>query len=194
METEKKTAAADRGWYEYLQLLVKVVVPLVLLFSFVIRVVVVDGVSMQNTLQHGDRLLVLNGWLCGDYEQGDIVIAAKNGFENGRPVVKRVIAVGGQTVDIDFPAGIVYVDGVALDEPYIKEATHLREGVEFPLTLQEGELFLLGDNRNESKDSRHPTLGAVQEGNIIGRAVFLALPGNTESLGKREWSRISILN
>ncbi|MBE6963797.1 MAG: signal peptidase I [Ruminococcaceae bacterium] len=194
METEKKRETVDRGWYEYLQLLVTVIVALVLLFSFVIRFVNVDGVSMQNTLQHGDRMLVLNGWLCGDYERGDIVIAAKNGFENGSPVVKRVIAVGGQTVDIDFPAGIVYVDGVPLEEPYIKEATHLREGVEFPLILQEDELFLLGDNRNESKDSRHPDLGAVKEGNIIGRAVFLVLPGKTEGLGKREWSRISALN
>ena len=194
METNKKTASADRGLYDHLQTVVTVIVVMVLLFSFGVRFVRVDGPSMQNTLQHNDQLLVLNNLLCGEYEQGDIVIAAKDGFENGSPIVKRVIAVGGQTVDIDFFEGVVYVDGAAVEEPYIKEPTYLSEGVTFPLTLKENELFLLGDNRNESKDSRHPELGAVDERNIIGRAFFLLLPGETEGLGKREWNRISILN
>lgn len=194
METSKKAPAADRGLYDHLQTLVTVVVAVVLVFSFGVRFVKVDGPSMQNTLQHGDQLLVLNGWLCGDYRQGDIVIAAKDSFEGGSPIVKRVVAVGGQTVNIDFLSGDVYVDGVALEEPYIKELTYLSEGVTFPLTLGEGEVFLLGDNRNESKDSRHPDLGAVDERNIIGRAFFLLLPGETEGLGTREWNRISILN
>ena len=194
METSKKAAAADRGLYENLQMLVTVIVAVVLVFSFGVRFVKVDGPSMQNTLQHGDQLLVLNSWLCGDYKQGDIVIAAKSDFEGGQPIVKRIIAVGGQTVDIDFFAGIVFVDGVALEEPYIKDLTHMTEGVEFPLTLGENEVFLLGDNREESKDSRHPDLGAVDERNIIGRAFFLLLPGKTEELEEREWDRISILN
>ena len=148
---------------------------------------------MRETLQNGDLLLVVNGPLCGDYQRGDVVIAAKTEFEYGEPIVKRVIATGGETIDVDFEAGIVYVDGVALSEPYIRETTHLAEGMEFPFTVPEGCVFLMGDNRNESRDSREPDLGAVDTRCVIGRAVFLLLPGVTEGLNMREWSRIGAL-
>ena len=121
------------------------------------------------------------------------MIAAKAAFENGEPIVKRVIATGGQPVDVDFDGGVVYVDGQALEEPYIREATHLSEGAEFPFTVPEGSVFLMGDNRNGSRDSRAPELGAVDERCLIGRAVFLLLPGETEDLGMREWDRIGRL-
>lgn len=148
---------------------------------------------MRETLQNGDLLLVVNRALCGGFERGDVVIAAKAAFENGEPIVKRVIATGGQTVDVDFDGGVVYVDGQALEEPYIREATHLSEGAEFPFTVPEGSVFLMGDNRNGSRDSRAPELGAVDERCLIGRAVFLLLPGETEDLGMREWDRIGRL-
>ena len=138
-------------------------------------------------------LLVVNNLFCGGYERGDVVIAAKPAFENGEPIVKRVIATGGQTVDVDFDLGTVYVDGEELAEPYILEETHLPEGTAFPFTVPEGCVFLMGDNRNGSRDSRDPELGAVDTRCLIGRAVFLLLPGRTEGLNMREWNRIGTL-
>ena len=88
------------------------------------------------------------------------------------PIVKRVIATEGQTVDIDFEAGVVYVDGEALDEPYINEPTYMEEGTEFPLTVPEGCIFVMGDNRNHSSDSRDSRLGTVDTRCVLGKAVF----------------------
>lgn len=193
MPEEKKQEQPGRGLYEWAQALVCSVLAAVVVFAFGARIVGVSGGSMRETLQNGDLLLVVNGPLCGGYEPGDVVIAAKAAFEYGEPIVKRVIAVGGQTVDVDFTAGTVYVDGEALEEPYIREATYLAEGTEFPLTVPEGCVFLMGDNRNESRDSRAPELGAVDERCVIGRAVFLLLPGPTAGLEAREWGRIGAL-
>ena len=189
----KKQEQPGRGVYEWAQALVCSVLAAVVLFAFGLRVVGVSGGSMRETLQNGDLLLVVNRVLCGDFERGDVVIAAKTAFENGEPIVKRVIATGGQTVDVDFDDGVVYVDGQALEEPYIREETHLAEGLEFPFAVPEGCVFLMGDNRNGSRDSRAPELGAVDQRCLIGRAVFLLLPGETEDLGMREWDRIGAL-
>lgn len=189
----KKQEQPGRGVYEWAQALVCSVLAAVVLFAFGLRVVGVSGGSTRETLQNGDLLLVVNRVLCGDFERGDVVIAAKTAFENGEPIVKRVIATGGQTVDVDFDDGVVYVDGQALEEPYIREETHLAEGLEFPFAVPEGCVFLMGDNRNGSRDSRAPELGAVDERCLIGRAVFLLMPGKTESLGIREWDRIGTL-
>ena len=190
---EGKQEQPGRGIYEWAQALVCSVLAAVVLFAFGARVVGVSGGSMRETLQNGDLLLVVNRILCGDFERGDIVIAAKASFENGEPIVKRVVATGGQTVDVDFELGVVYVDGQALEEPYIREATYLSEGLSFPFAVPEGCVFLMGDNRNGSRDSRAPELGAVDERCLIGRAVFLLLPGRTENLGMREWGRIGTL-
>lgn len=191
--SEEKQEQPGRGLYEWAQALVCSVLAAVVVFAFGVRVVGVSGGSMRETLQNGDLLLVVNGLLCGDYERGDVVIAAKSSFESGEPIVKRVIATGGQTVDVDFDSGTVCVDGEILEEPYIRENTHLPEGTEFPFTVPEGCVFLMGDNRNGSRDSRDPELGAVDERCLIGRAVFLLLPGMTEDLGMREWGRIGAL-
>ena len=184
---------AQRGAYEWVQTLVYVVLAVVLLFTFVGRLSRVQGESMRETLQDRDLLLVLNGYLCRSYEAGDIVIAQRGDFNDGAPIVKRVIATEGQTVDIDFNAGTVYVDGAALEEPYAREATWLAEGVEFPLTVPAGCLFLMGDNRNDSEDSRSADLGPVDSRCVIGKAVFLALPGKTADLNAREWNRVGFL-
>ena len=190
---EKKQEQPGRSLYEWAQALVCSVLAAVVVFAFGARVVGVSGGSMRETLQNGDLLLVVNRALCGDFERGDVVIAAKDSFENGEPIVKRVIAVGGQIVDVDFDNGVVYVDGEALEEPYIREATYLSEGTEFPFTVPEGCVFLMGDNRNGSRDSRAPELGAVDERCLIGRAVSLLLPGKTEDLNMREWDRVGAL-
>ena len=169
------------------------VLAVVILFTFVIRLIGVDGHSMVPTLQDRDRLLVLNSLLYDDYRYGDIVILRKNGVFDGDPIVKRVIATGGQTVDIDFSTGDIWVDGVLLEEDYINERTYLKEGTEFPLTVPKGSVFVMGDNRNHSSDSRDSRLGTVDCRYIIGKAVFLAFPGPDVNTGKREWSRIGLI-
>lgn len=194
MASGKKEKQTDRGLYEWVQAVVCSVLAVVLVFTFVVRIVGVSGRSMRETLQNGDKLLVVNGYLCGDYRRGDVVIFQKSGFENGELIVKRVIATEGQTVDIDFAAGQVFVDGEALEEPYIREPTWLDEGLEFPVTVPEGCVFVMGDNRNDSKDSRYEGLGPLDIRHIVGRAVLLVLPGETADLDRREWSRVGILN
>jgi signal peptidase I len=190
----KKQQTEQQAAYEWVQALIGSVLAVVLLFTFVVRVVVVDGSSMRETLQDHDLILLLNDALCGEYEAQDIVVLSKETFENGDPIVKRVIATEGQTVDIDFNVGVVYVDGKALDEPYTREPTWTPEGVEFPLTVPENHIFVLGDNRNRSSDSRHIDLGPIDERMVIGKAVLLAVPGKTAESDVRDWSRIGLID
>ena len=182
-----------RDLYEWTQALVCSVLAVVLLFTFVVRLIGVDGHSMVPTLQDGDRLLVLNSLWDSDYEYGDILVLRKESFLE-EPIVKRVIATEGQTVDIDFAAGVVYVDGRALEEDYVRQPTWLDEGLEFPVTVPEGCVFVLGDNRNDSDDSRDPDLGPVDTREILGRAVALLFPGVTAVSEERDFGRIGPLD
>lgn len=183
----------ERGAYECLGVLICTVLAMLLISSLVMRVFRVDGASMRETLQDGDILLVLNDPLCGNYERGDIVVLRKAGFRDGAPIVKRVIATEGQTVEIDFEKGAVFVDGEKLEEDYIREPTWTPEGLEFPVTVPEGHLFVLGDNRNASSDSRSRELGTIDTRMVMGQAVLLAVPGKTAGLDRREWSRTGLL-
>ena len=178
-----------RDLYEWTQALVCSVLAVVLLFTFVVRLIGVDGHSMVPTLQDGDRLLVLNSLWDSDYEYGDIVVLRKESFLE-EPIVKRVIATEGQTVDIDFASGSVYVDGELLEEDYINEPTYVEEGTQFPLTVPEGSIFVMGDNRNHSSDSRSSDLGTVDTRYVIGKAVFLLFPGADEGTARRDFGRI----
>lgn len=193
MQKQEKQTAKGRDLYEWVQSLVGSVLMVVAIFTFVIRMMGVDGHSMLNTLQHGDRLLVVNSMLYHDYKYGDIVILRKNGVFDDDPIVKRVIAVEGQTVDIDFAEGIVYVDGEALEEDYIREPTYTAEGTEFPLTVPEGSIFVMGDNRNGSSDSRDYRLGTVDTRYVIGKAAFLIFPGPDYETEKRDFKRIGVI-
>lgn len=188
VEPEEKKSRG-REMYEWVQALVCSVLAVVLAFTFGARLIGVDGHSMVPTLQDGDRLLVLNAMLCGGYEPGDIVVLRKESFLP-TPIVKRVVATEGQVVDIDFGSGTVFVDGTPLQEDYINERTHTPEGTEFPLTVPEGCVFVMGDNRNRSTDSRSDQLGTIDARYIIGRAVFLVLPGPDERTGVRDYGRI----
>ena len=164
-------------------------VTLLLLF----RVVVVSGTSMNMTLLDGDYLLLLSNSFYREPEQGDIVVVSRNSFENGSAFVKRVVATEGQTVDIDFELGIVYVDGVALDEPYINNLTTTRGGVCFPLVVEEGCVFVLGDNRGISLDSRYPAIGQIDTREILGKAIFLMIPGTNRNTETIDFSRIGVM-
>ena len=193
MQKQEKQTAKGRDLYEWVQSLVGSVLVVVAIFTFVIRMMGVDGHSMLNTLQHGDRLLVVNSMLYHDYKYGDIVILRKNGVFDDDPIVKRVIAVEGQTVDIDFAEGIVYVDGEALEDDYSREPTYTAEGTEFPLTVPEGSIFVMGDNRNGSSDSRDYRLGTVDTRYVIGKAAFLIFPGPDYETEKRDFKRIGVI-
>ena len=174
------------------QALIAAVAAVVLLFTFGVRMIGVSGPSMQDTLYTGDQLLVLNAMFC-DFKAGDVVVINDYNAQLDDTLVKRIIAVGGQTVDIDFASGAVYVDGEALDEPYIKERTYTNEGLEFPITLAEDEVFVMGDNRNHSTDSRDTRLGPVKVGYLQGKALLLVMPGKTPDTNKTDWSRLGLL-
>lgn len=193
MQEQERKTVRGRDLYEWIQSLVGSVLVVVAIFTFGIRMLGVDGHSMLNTLQHGDRLMVVNPIFYHDYKYGDIVILRKTGVFDNEPIVKRVIATGGQTVDIDFSEGIVYVDGEALEEDYIREPTYTAEGTEFPLTVPEGSIFVMGDNRNGSSDSRDYRLGTVDTRYVIGKAAFLLFPGLDYDTEKRNFSRIGVI-
>ena len=171
-------------------LLCTMMVALLLIF----RVVVVSGTSMNMTLLNGDYLLLLSNTFYANPQQGDIVVISKDSFDNGSAFVKRIIATEGQTVDIDFEAGIVYVNGNPMDEPYTNTPTNLYEGVNFPLMVDDGCIFVMGDNRNESKDSRSTEIGQIDKREILGKAIFLFMPGRDSVTDKQYFSRIGALS
>lgn len=167
---------------------------ILLVFLLLFRVVVVSGPSMNQTLVHGDYLLLINNVFYSEPKQGDIIVAAKESFKNGEPIIKRVIATEGQWVDIDFDAGIVYVNGNPMEEPYANTPTNLYEGIDFPLMVEDGCIFVMGDNRNESKDSRSIEIGQIDKREILGKAIFLFLPGRDPVTNKQYFDRIGALS
>lgn len=144
-----------------------------LIFSLLFRAVGVDGGSMKPTLHDKDMVAVAGA--VTNFEYGDIVIINQP-WRRNVPIIKRVIAVGGDTVDIDFRKSEVYVNGVKLDEPYILEPTVLSYDVQFPLTVDEGKLFVMGDNRNDSIDSRSSEIGLIDERYVLGKALIRIHP------------------
>jgi len=165
-------------------------------FLLVFRVVIVSGTSMNMTLLDGDYLLLLGNHFYIDPEYGDIIVLSKETFDDGIPIVKRVIATEGQVVDIDFNEGIVYVDGVALEESYTLTPTTTNGGMVFPLTVGENCVFVMGDNRNGSRDSRFQEIGLIDEREILGKAIFLFYPGTNGNRNPqpRDFGRIGVIN
>ena len=129
---------------------------------------------MLPTLHDGDWLVVSSA-AYDDPQYKDIVIVTQPNYFH-EPIVKRVIATGGQTVDIDPVAGIVYVDGEALDEPYTMEPTYTLDDIQFPLTVPEGMLFVMGDNRNDSSDSRSSKVGLIDQRYVLGKVSGRLMP------------------
>lgn len=158
-------------------------------YMLLFRVVVVVGPSMYDTLIEGDRLLLVSSFAYNEPKQGDIVVCSKDSFDNGKCFVKRIIATEGQEVFINFEEEKVFVDGVLLDEPYIHTPTNRDEGMEFPLIVGEGQIFVMGDNRERSTDSRSPMIGLVDERQILGKAIFILSPGNNKGTEQPQWRR-----
>ncbi len=161
-----------------------------LMFTFILKIATVDGSSMEPTLSNEDRLIVST--LGYQPESKDIVIIDSNnshlfsdssetevitGEGLGKRIVKRIIACEGQTVDIDFQLGKVYVDGVEIYESYIADLTTMDEkAFEYPITVPKGYLFVMGDNRLRSKDSRHPDIGLINMEDVEGKVVLRISP------------------
>lgn len=157
------------GWIDDLA---KFFLLFILLLLFLVRPVMVNGTSMKNTLESGDVVLVRSAFYTP--KQGDIVVVSRE-YNPDEPLIKRVIAVGGQTVRIDYAENKVYVDDVPLDEPYLEgmimhAPEYFNGEVEYPYTVDEGCVFVLGDNRNNSTDSRAADVEQLANGQIMGQA------------------------
>ena len=170
---QSQPAVRGQGLLEWYEALISAALALVLVFSFFFRIIQVDGESMVPTLENGDKLVV---WGAGyEPQRGDVVIVDSY-TSYGRPLVKRVIAKGGDTISIDYATGTVEVNGKVLEEDYIAEPTYLGYDVEFPYTVPEGTVFVMGDNRNASTDSRDSRLGMVDERYILGHVQSVVFP------------------
>ncbi len=180
-----------RDLFEWLDIVVASMVAVVIIFTFIFRLVTIVGDSMKNSFYHGEKVVITN--LFYEPAYGDVVVISRNAHNNAKdtetsdePIIKRVIATGGQYVDIDFAEGAVYVgydlgDMEKLDEPYTRAPTYKSHDVEFPVYVPEGYVFVLGDNRNESKDSRFSDIGEnglINNKYILGKAVFRIFPFN----------------
>lgn len=172
---DKKTeeVSLTQNGYEWLYTFITAIATVVLVLTFVFRVVSVDGSSMNNTLYDKDKLLVTNFLYTPD--NGDIVVIS-HGQNLNKPLIKRVIATEGQTLKIDFQKGEVSVNGGIIDEPYIKDPTTKQGDAEIPKVIPEGMVFVMGDNRHNSKDSRFTDVGLIPVTDIVGKAQLRIFP------------------
>ena len=170
----KKKKKENRGKlnvFEVFESIIGALVVITIIFTFFFRVFDVDGPSMKPTLQHNDKVIVSTvGY---KVQKGDIVVISE-AADLDEPIVKRVIAVGGDTVDINFTTGVVTVNGT--EEDYTDELTSQQFDIAFPITVPEGTVFVLGDNRPNSLDSRSTRVGCVDERFIVGKVLGRIFP------------------
>lgn len=173
LENNKVYQSVTKLLFDIVSVFVPAIAAVAIAFTFFFRTAGVDGSSMLPTLQDGNRLIITA--FLSEPKYGDIVVSSQpNPLE--KTLIKRVIAVGGQSVDIDFNSGTVYVDGLPLDEPYVAAPTYEREDFTGAVYVPEGYVFLMGDNRNRSTDSRSRFVGLVDEDYIMGKAVTRLFP------------------
>lgn len=183
-ENNRFTSIFKKEISDWLEVVITAVISVVIIFTLFFRVATIDGPSMKETLHHGDKVIITN--FAYTPKNSDIVVISRNYnntlegvIDSQMPIIKRVIATEGQTVDIDFEKGIVYVDGKALDEPYTSSPTTRQFDVEFPLTVSPDCIFVLGDNRNDSLDSRDSSIGLdgmIDTRYVLGKAVYRIFP------------------
>ena len=165
---------ARKETYDWIQCLMVALIICVILFIFFIRIIDVSGTSMNPTLINGDKMLVSD--LFYRPKAGDVVVFKTDNYDPNKALVKRVIATEGQEINIDFENGIVYVDGEPIQEDYIAELTNTKLDFIGPQTVPEGCVFVMGDNRNASTDSRKKEIGMVDERMILGRVYCVIFP------------------
>ena len=182
-KTEKEEIA-DVAWtslFRWVYALVGILCFMFVVFMLFFRIVSVDGRSMMPTLEDSDKLLVYS--FIYEPQHGDIVVISST--ERTEPLVKRIIAVENQTVEVDYKIGKVYVDGIALNEDYVAEMTIPDDNeIEYPYVVPKDCIFVMGDNRNESGDSRSRIIHSIDKNLVVGKVVFRFYP----------FSRLSIFN
>ncbi len=187
-EPAKNAARRRSDAIDWLETIAYSAITVILLFTFLFRMVGISGSSMEDTLFTNDRVIILSAFYSPT--PGDIVVVSRDYMTEAdgstpEPIIKRVIATEGQTVYFDYDANQVYVDGQLLNEPYVKPGSITRPGmepIENPHTVAKGCIFVMGDNRTVSKDSRTATVGDIDRRYVLGRAVLRVFPVSDFSL------------
>ena len=191
-DIEEKVKKGRMELFDWVSCFVVAILVVVLIFVFVGRTIDVDGRSMLQTLHHSDRVIMSN--LLYTPRNGDIIVFSSPVEQfDGISLVKRIIATAGQTIDMDFYTGNVFIDGNLLYEPYINVPTTDRYDFVGPMQIPYGYVFVMGDNRGNSTDSRDSILGLVDTRHILGRVHFILFPG-IDDFGHRDFSRIGLIN
>ena len=169
--TKKQPRQGKLNIFEVFEAIIAALVVITILFTFVFRVVSVDGSSMKPTLHNNDKIIVST--IGYEPKRGDIVVISET-ESMSEPIVKRIIAVGGDEVNINFTTGVVTVNGI--EEDYTSELTTQQFDIAFPIEVPEGKVFVLGDNRGNSIDSRSTRVGCIDERLILGKVLFRFFP------------------
>ncbi|MBR3869167.1 MAG: signal peptidase I [Clostridia bacterium] len=173
-KTEKEEIS-DTAWtsvFHWLYGIVGFLFVLFIVFVLFFKVVEVDGESMSPTLNDNDKLLIYT--MNYTPKQGDIVVISA---DDEQTLIKRIVATENQTVEVDYKTGKVIVDGMAIDEKYVTEMSEPEDNeISYPYTVPEDCVFVMGDNRNESRDSRSKVIKAVEEYRIVGKAITRLIP------------------
>ncbi|MDR1628175.1 MAG: signal peptidase I [Oscillospiraceae bacterium] len=170
---DRFTTSFSTSTFEWTESIAQALVVMVAVLAFIFRIATVDGTSMLNTLHDKDKVFILK-W---NYtpRSGDVVVITK-GVQYDKPLVKRAIATEGQTLSIDFDNNTVIVDGTTLKEPYILEPMWRKGDGVIPKVIPKGHTFVMGDNRNNSMDSRYKEIGVIPNENIVGKATHIVFP------------------
>ena len=156
--------------YDFASILLTAIIAVSIVFSFFFKISTVNGESMENTLHHGDTLLITA--VDTEVKNGDVVVTSQPNGYNDLILIKRVIATGGQTISFNEKTKEVLVDGIPLEEDYIKEDMKFLFYMKHSYTVPEGKLFVMGDNRNNSADSRDPRIGMIDERYVVGKVIY----------------------
>ena len=171
---EKEKSGLKSQILDILEVLSVSIVALIIVFTFAFKTCVVYQSSMYPTLVENDKLVIKS--LGNNYDYGDIIVTGKYSEREDR-IVKRIIAKEGDVVDINNSEGAVYINGEKLEEDYVNGKTFSNvNGIKFPITVSENSLFILGDNREHSKDSRSLDIGIINEKEVVGTVVFRLFP------------------
>ena len=177
--------ASGKDMYDWVQCLIVALIICVVFFAFFVRIIDVVGTSMNPTLNNSDKMLVSG--LFYKPKVGDVVVFKKDEYNPNKALVKRVIAIEGQEINIDFDKGIVYIDGQPIQEDYIAELTKTKEDFIGPKTVPEGCVFVMGDNREWSKDSRLLQEPYIPAASIQGQMLLAFSIGSGQSWQGVRW-------